>query len=268
MTFFRYPGGKSKLRHQIQERFTGETSYCEPFFGGGSVGLHLLKENPQIDNVLLNDFDAGISAIWRSVKDSPQELCDEIMRVKPSVEAWRYSKEFLCSPCFSNASDTEIAIQKLIVHQMSFSGLGVKAGGPIGGKNQETAKYKVDCRWSPSHMVKRINAYHKLFKGKTIQFTSTDFAECLKWAESNAAYTYLDPPYYEKGNDLYAIGFSEADHKRLSDHLQTASYSWLLSYDDCPDVRALYPWARIESLDVNYTIKTSRSKGEVFVEGN
>ena len=47
-SFFRYPGGKAKLR-KIIVRKLGEQyealgtveEYREPFWGGGSVGLHL-----------------------------------------------------------------------------------------------------------------------------------------------------------------------------------------------------------------------------------
>jgi DNA adenine methylase len=86
---------------------------------------------------------------------------------------------------------------------------------------------------------------------------------------------YLDPPYYVKGNDLYQCGFTEEDHHRLAESLRNTSNPWILSYDDCPEVRELYQWAKYESVDVNYSItgnldkksdkRKSRTKPELII---
>jgi site-specific DNA-adenine methylase len=49
-SFFRYPGGKSKLRAQIvdclsTQAYESGLEYREPFFGGGSIGLKLLADH-------------------------------------------------------------------------------------------------------------------------------------------------------------------------------------------------------------------------------
>jgi len=46
----------------------------------------------------------------------------------------------------------DVGFKKLAIHQISYSGLGTKSGGPLGGKSQESI-YKIDCRWSPKHIV-------------------------------------------------------------------------------------------------------------------
>jgi DNA adenine methylase len=71
---------------------------------------------------------------------------------------------------------------------------------------------------------------------------------------------YLDPPYFVKGNDLYQFGFSREDHARLSTTLKNTQHAWLLSYDDCPEIRELYKWACIEAIDVNYSITALKDK--------
>lgn len=71
-SFFRYPGGKSKLRNQIAKRLAEQAGhdgleYREPFFGGGSIGLKLLSENTNITKLWINDKDIGIACLWTSV---------------------------------------------------------------------------------------------------------------------------------------------------------------------------------------------------------
>jgi DNA adenine methylase len=65
---------------------------------------------------------------------------------------------------------------------------------------------------------------------------------------------YIDPPYYQKGNDLYHVGFSIEDHIRLADVLRKTKHRWILSYDECDEVQGLYGWATIERVSVNYSI--------------
>ena len=83
--------------------------------------------------------------------------------------------------------------------------------------------------------------------------TSLDFADVIADTRYRSL-LYLDPPYYVKGNDLYQHGFTVDDHRRLADALRETEHAWVLSYDDCPEIRRLYEWAYAESLDVNYSI--------------
>ena len=54
-------------------------------------------------------------------------------------------------------------------------------------------------------------------------------------------------------------------HRRLAAKLKEMKQPWLLSYDDCPEVRALYSWAQIETVDVGYSICGQTRKRELLV---
>lgn len=260
MTFFRYPGGKSKLKNEIALRalpmMEDVDEYREPFFGGGSVGLHLLPQAPWVKHVWLNDIDPGIAALWRCVIERPGEFIAAVEAVEPSVTLWHSARDVLLE---NDSSDLRMGLAKLIVHQMSFSGLGMKSGGPLGGMKQES-KYKIDCRWSPRNIAKKVRAHSALFVDRKAIVTSEDFEDLL----DPSVFIYLDPPYYVKGNELYQSGFTERDHQRLAAGLKNCD-NWLLSYDACPEVEALYSDAKIETVSVNYTIQTSRTKDEYLI---
>ena len=79
MSFFRYAGGKSKLKTEIikciyDQIENNNIQYREPFFGGGSIGLYLLFDNSKFNNYWINDKDIGISCIWTSTILYPEEL--------------------------------------------------------------------------------------------------------------------------------------------------------------------------------------------------
>jgi len=270
MSFFRYPGGKSKLRHQISYKLNElarnhNLEYREPFFGGGSIGLLFCESNPDLKKIWINDFDLGISLLWTTLIHYPEMLKARIRNFKPSVEMFDKFKKDLTSPSRTPISDVEIAdfgFKKLAIHQISYSGLGTKSGGPLGGRDQKS-NYKIDCRWSADYICKKIDILHQKFNKIEIRnrrCTNLDFSELID-DNTCEALIYLDPPYFIKGQDLYQHGFTQDDHERLSNRLKKTKHKWILSYDDCPEVRDYYGWARIEKIDsVNYSITATKNK--------
>lgn len=253
---------------KIKELAEGQKidSYVEPFFGGGSICFKLLEQEvfPDLLFVVGNDIDFGLWCLWQTVLKQPEILIHNIHSFIPNVDDFYSFKEILMGRDFKDLSIADIGFMKLAVQQMSYSGLGVKAGGPIGGKKQ-SSKYGVGCRWSPESMSKKVLKINKLLKQYQGGFLSTD-TWILSGAYNNLkTFAYLDPPYYVKGEELYAHSFTVKDHEILSDRLKNANHLWLLSYDDCPEVRELYSWAQIDDINVNYTIRTARTKNELLI---
>jgi DNA adenine methylase len=267
-SFFRYPGGKSKLLKDISRHLKVyandlDLEYREPFFGGGSVGLRFIADHPNWSKIWINDKDVGVACLWTSLICFPEDLKAMVQSFKPSVEAFDDFKDFLVDlkkEPRQRSKVVGVGFKKLAIHQTSYSGLGTKSGGPLGGREQKS-KYPIDCRWSPSYICKKIDKLHKMFSFLDIRddaCTNFDFEYLIK--ETGDSFLYVDPPYYVKGNDLYQCGFTEGDHERLAELLRTTPY-WVLSYDDCQRVRELYDWAHVIELDeVNYSITATKDK--------
>jgi len=269
-SFFRYPGGKSKLRGIIAKRLAEQAGhdgleYREPFVGGGSVGLKLLSDNTNITKLWINDKDIGIACLWTSVIRFHDEFKERVRSFKPSVEAFyelRHELLAVSAMPVDPARIIDLGIKKLAIHQISYSGLGTKSGGPLGGAEQKS-EYTIDCRWSPNYICKNVDKLHALFAAIEVHgngCTNLDFADVIQDTDCRSL-LYLDPPYYVKGNDLYQHGFTVNDHQRLANALRNTEHAWVLSYDDCREVRQMYEWANVESLQVNYSITASKEEG-------
>ena len=77
---------------------------------------------------------------------------------------------------------------------------------------------------------------------------------------------YLDPPYIEKGPELYQFSFTEDDHRRLARVLRRESRPWLLSYDRHPLVDDLYRgWSHIDGLPMPYSGGGARQAVEYLI---
>lgn len=66
-----------------------------------------------------------------------------------------------------------------------------------------------------------------------------DFEALIRHYDRPDAFFYADPPYLST-EDMYAVGFGWDDHVRLRDTLSHIQGKFLLSYNDCPEIRGLY----------------------------
>lgn len=302
MICFRYPGGKTKIRNEIVGRIKryyeendcyDSRQYVEPFFGAGAIGLNFISSNP-IKYVMISDCDPAIFAFWDAVISYPDILCELVEEFIPSVEAFFEFKELLTSDemqklkTLSRKERIKVGFAKLALHQISYSGLGTMAGGPLGGVKQ-LSKYKIDCRWNPDAIKKKIKKAHQILSSVVLNsdgFCNIDFTKAIdlqkekrELEETDKKITkevevpinrffYLDPPYYNKGSELYQYSFDKKQHKILMRLLQQTKHPWLLSYDACDEIKKLYNWANIIELNLNYTInakKKSSNKKEFLI---
>lgn len=256
----RYPGSKAKLLeaivrhfpHQIRLALWAERhrwAYREPFFGSGAIGLDVIRNLPAGCSAWINDRDYWLTCMWIAIRDTPNELCDLIEEYEPSVNDFFAWKE---QDGTKGIDPTIAGFRKLALHQMSFSGLGVMAGGPLGGREQDNAKYPCDCRWNPEARMQEVWDVHRLFRNHKVEISGQDFSQVIN-ADPDVFY-YCDPPYVDKGPELYKHSFTEADHRRLAKRLKSCGGTWLVSYDDHPLVRELYAGYRIAPIDVKYTV--------------
>ena len=266
---FRYPGSKEKIADKILKffpdrvkfsRLLGTLScYSEPFVGCGAMAVRVLPDLPSDAKVLLGDMDYGIVCLWRTVANDPAPLISKLLRFTPTVDEFYRLKELDGD---MDGDPVELGFRKFVLHQMSFSGLGVKAGGPIGGMNQRS-DYAVDCRFRPERHAKHLTAQYKMLRrfSRDIEVVHGDFEKTLSRTLDDG-FSYLDPPYYLQGEALYRHNMSHEDHARLSRVLRLASYEWLLSYDDHNEVKSLYQdWANIDRFQMTATIDTKRGSG-------
>jgi DNA adenine methylase len=254
---YRCPGGKRRVAARIVDQIMKQrpfTSYCEPFAATGAVCLALLKTaGKTVEKVWLNDLDKGTFALWWSVLNEPNEFLRLVDKFEPSRRAFfQFKNELLGGAEFSLP---ELAFRKVAVHQMSFSGLGVMAGG---------AMTAVASRWSPRHIRKNVEEARRLLVDREVTITNRDYKAVLLDLDADT-FVFADPPYHFQGSVLYRHAFTEQDHCELRSLLAEAKFPWLLSYDDCPQVRKMYRDDTVVELPMTYTIHGISKKRELLI---
>ncbi|MED4599669.1 DNA adenine methylase [Paenibacillus validus] len=226
----RYPGSKQRVMKLIRpywDKVKHNTyEYREPFLGGASIFLNLTTQGKK---VWLNDKDSNIATLFSVIRDQPDELCSMIEDVQPTIELWE--KIRFSSP----EDDIEIAFRTLFLNRTNYS--GILSAAPIGGFRQES-EYPIHCRWNGQELIKRIKLCSTELKD--VRITSDDFMFPIVAPSRGNVFLMIDPPYYIKGNQLYDEGMTIEDHIRLRDLLATTKHRFLLTYDNCPEIRNLY----------------------------
>jgi DNA adenine methylase len=248
----RYPGSKSKVLKRFLPYFVPHKEYREPFFGGGSIFFG----KPKVPINWLNDKDPMVSNFFRVIRDEPEQLKEMVRKHKPSIELWKTIK-------FSEpSSSVEAAFMFLFLNRTNYS--GILSANPIGGLNQDS-EYKIDCRWNSEEICRRIDLCSLKLQETTI--TNVDYKELIT-ARGEDVLIILDPPYYKKGKQLYNVFMTPEEHEELANLLRHCNHKFLLTIDDCKEVRDLYSWAPFINQEEWYyslTSKTNNIGKELFI---
>ena len=264
---FRYPGGKQILSGYLESLLKENLLLGSPFYeshaGGASISLYLLS-NGFVSKATLIEYDPLVYSFWKSVKDDSQELCRRIKSLDLSVKTWEKMRKYLDRDAVKKHSTISLGLAGLFFNRTNFS--GILHAGPIGGIEQKS-KYKIDCRFNKDRiigLIKTIAGY-----SNKLSIVHDDAVHYLKKNSKKitkeGGVVYVDPPYYVQGERLYRHHYKSQQHLELAQFLLAQKFSWIVSYDNHPDISKMFKGQRIIPISFNYTVKESRKVDELLI---
>jgi len=234
----RYPGGKNCIFSFVSKLFYENnligSSYAEPYAGGAGLALRLLFEG-YVNHIYINDLDRSIYSFWHTVLNRTTEFCEWIAEVEISIENWNKFKALQRRG--SELDEFELAKSTFFLNRTNVS--GVIKGGVIGGQEQ-MGLYKINARFNKFDLISRIRRISELKARITLScLDGLAFIKKMDKAKEEI-FIYLDPPYYQKGADLYMNFYSKNDHLQLSKHVLKMQKRWMVSYDNHDFILNLY----------------------------
>jgi DNA adenine methylase len=264
-TPLRYPGGKAKLAEYVKaiiranRLYDGE--YVEPYAGGAAIGLELLFQE-YVTKIHINDLSQPVYSFWKAVLSDTEELCRLIKNTRLTVSAWDRQKRIFANP--NDHSSVQLGFATFFLNRTNRS--GILNGGIIGGRDQ-TGPWKIDARYNADELVFRIESISNM--KRKIKLTRSDALSLLrhglpKWPRKTLI--YLDPPYYERGRELYYDYYKKEDHAELAAFIAAKMQAkfWLVSYDNVVPIKTLYSAFRSVVYNVGYTAREMRTGKEVM----
>jgi DNA adenine methylase len=248
----RYPGGKSALVSLLigirRLNRLGSHSIAEPFAGGAGASLSLLylEETPTI---AINDADPAVHAFWWALTTKPGAFLQLVLETRVTLAEWKRQRAMYRTT--RPISRLRRGFAAFYLNRCNRSGIIVN-GGPIGGIKQ-TGKWKLGARYNRMGLARRC-AKVADYRAR-IQVSCEDGLGTITRMDSAKTFFVIDPPYFHKGPALYLNTLTADYHEALAAALRSLSpASWILTYDDCPEIRRLYRgWAAIRPFQLRYT---------------
>lgn len=238
----RYPGGKTQLAPYVKHLMDLNNTkkiYIEPFAGGFGVALKLLFDG-EVEQVVMNDYDPSIYAIWNAILNCNKELIDLINSTPVTLKEW-YKQKDLYETFKNDPNSMENAFATLFLNRTNVS--GIINAGPIGGTSQH-GKYKIDCRFNKKNLISKINNIYKYKDRITLYNLDANvfIKNELGKFPIDGTFIFYDPPYFKQGKNLYMSFINKEDHSTLSDNIINFStqYKWIVTYDDEEYIHNLY----------------------------
>ena len=261
----RYPGGKACL-YDLTVEFLAKNNleqrnYVEPYSGGCGLALSLLFSG-HVSHIHLNDLDRSVWAFWRSAIFETESLVELIQSTPVTVDEWHAQRTLQFDK--DSAEILALGFSTFFLNRTNRSGI-IHSGGIIGGKSQ-SGEWKIDCRYNKSDLVKRIRRVSQYKNRITIyNEDAQSLLDRLGKDIPSTSVVYIDPPYYDKGSQLYKNSYRPKDHERIAARLNSVENPWFMTYDNVEPIRTLYKDYQSAELDIGYSIQTKRRGSEIFV---
>ena len=246
-------GNKSSILHILYAVFPMKYGrFIDVFGGSGSVLLGKPDVHPF---EVYNDFDKNLVNLFRCMKERTMATVRELgfcnLNSREDFNAIRkffeQREEFTDEYLSEELLLTELTFPPLQANELKELRTRITKDHDV----RRAAMFLKLLRYSYSSSCKSFASQpfdiRKLFglikelenRMATVVVENQDFETLIKHYDRPDSFFYADPPYFSS-EGMYEVGFGWDDHVRLRDTLKGIKGKFLLSYNDCEEIRELY----------------------------
>lgn len=271
-------GNKTAILHILYALFPLKFGrFIDVFGGSGSV----LLGNPTVSSFeVYNDFDRNLANLFHCMKDRTIATIREL------------------GFCHLNSREDFIAVRQFFENEQfddRYLAEELKLTELIFPPPEAMELKEIRTRITEDYDVRRATMYLKLLRysysssGKSyasqpfdirklfglisdlqdrmanVIVENQDFETLIRHYDRPDAFFYADPPYFST-EGMYDVGFGWDDHVRLRDTLGSIKGKFLLSYNDCPEIRELYEGFSLFDFSRTHSMAQRYEAGKEFKE--
>jgi len=249
-----YIGGKRRLAERIVRLIDRipHTTYTEPFVGMGGVFLRRGRR-PSVE--IVNDLNRDVATFFRILQRHYPQFMDTL---KFQISG-RAAFERLVATDPDTLTDLERAARFLYLQSLSFGG---KVSGRTFGVDPTTPG-----RFNIHDLAPRLDALHDRLAGVIIECLS--YSEFIGRYDRSGTLFYCDPPYWGSEGYYMKGSFTKTDFRQLAEILAAIQGSFILSINDCPEIRQIFAAFKIEPVSTVYSVSggSAKTAPELLITG-
>lgn len=245
--------------------------YIEPFGGSGAV----LLGKPVPDKFeVLNDYNRNLVNLYRCMRDRPVEFIRALGFLNLNArDDFNVLKKFFRKEEFDDAYfQTQLELTEVLLPPIEAREIRelyaaaqedydlrravmflklLRCSYSSGGKSFASQPFSIRSLFG------LVQAFSRRCENVVIE--NQDFEVLIRHYDREGSFFYCDPPYFTS-EYVYDCGFGWDDHLRLHRTLTGAKGKFLLSYNDCPEIRGLYAgceffdFTRVHSMVQRYDV--------------
>jgi DNA adenine methylase len=200
-----FVGGKAVqlkyiIPYIVDELKTNEY-YYEPFLGGGSVLIELLKQNLPHVKFRCSDSNDILIRMFKEIQNSPEELMEKLDAISKREDYYEVRAEYNKNPTVEHF---------IYLNKRCFRGLF---------RVNKKGKFNASCNKQTNvvyYSKDNILELHRLFNELDVEFETKDYLDIN--IEKNSV-LYLDPPYYGVFNEYTSYGFNHVKYVKALESL-------------------------------------------------
>jgi DNA adenine methylase len=237
-----WAGGKTRLLKYLLPLIPDHIAYCEVFGGG----LALFCAKPPSHAEIINDINGDLVSFYRCCKFHIDPLLDELDLVLNS----RQDFEDYCKQ--PGLTELQRAARWFIRNKLSF-----------GGQGTSFAIARTQPLPSRSQRLLAIRALSHRFDRTTIEHQNWNYIFDIY--DVPTTFFFVDPPYLDDGGRNYK-GWTSDDLSRFCTRLRKLKGRWLLTFQDCMEVRKEMKDYPIKAITRPKGIDNKRGGGGTYKE--
>ncbi len=175
----------------------------------------------------------------------PYEVIHRLKTEKPTHKDY-FKAQTLIKNDYMGANALQAAWASLLVNRLAYS--GISKANPLGGRSG--TRSNLLSRWNPTDLIQKIERIHSMSDRIDISnLNATELIEETYW--DSEATLFIDPPYVQKGKDLYHCFYQKEDHIELCTLLDSLHHGMpgadiIVTYDYVEWLNQLYEYPHKE----------------------
>ena len=263
--FIKWVGGKRRLMNKIIPYFSDynqtNTTYVEPFIGGGAILFHLKP-----DNAIISDINPNLINVYQMIKRKCEKLIkflkilQEEFHNLPNIKRQHYysdkKDEYNKFKYMNDLKDFKKMNRRIVcagyfifLNKTGFNGMYRENNSGIFNIPTGYEKNKPDKKYEFNFDEELIENISKYFNEKNIKIFCQSYVKTLeyvnsKFEEDDNVIIYLDPPYYpsktSKFTNYSKFNFREEEQEELCELFKQQHFPIYQSNSFCDDIKEMY----------------------------